>query len=204
MMNKIYLVLYLKDIKNNRKKSNTINDKFKNMNDNLELKIDKLFALYEIIEEKAFEILLEKLKEEAKEYKKILEEKIKNKLQNAIDKNILLNQDLIIKGIKKYIVRYFLGDNIVNNPILKNIKLEDIFSKQDIWSKNIFTDKKFKDEKNKLISLNQKENCLLIYFYGIIFKNLIESVIYNDDDDDEEKKPLDRKFEDENPSDDEI
>ena len=54
MMNKIYLVLYLKDIKNNRKKSNTINDKFKNMNDNLELKIDKLFALYEIIEEKAF------------------------------------------------------------------------------------------------------------------------------------------------------
>ena len=203
MMNKIYLVLYLKDIKNNRKKSNTINDKFKNMNDNLELKIDKLFALYEIIEEKAFEILLEKLKEETKEYKKILEEKIKNKLQNAIDKNILLNQDLIIKGIKKYIVRYFLGDNIVNNPILKNIKLEDIFSKQDIWSKNIFTDKKFKDEKNKLISLNQKENCLLIYFYGIIFKNLIESVIYNDDDD-EEKKPLDRKFEDENPSDDEI
>ena len=147
--------------------------------------------------------MLEKLKEKAKVYKKIFEEKIKNNLKNTIDKNILLNQDLIIKGIKKYIVRYFLGDNIVNNTILKNIKLEDIFSKQDIWSKNIFTDKKFKDEKNKLISLNQKENCLLIYFYGIIFKNLIESVIYNDDDD-EEKKPLDRKFEDENPSDDEI
>ena len=132
--------------------------------------------------------MLEKLKEKAKVYKKIFEEKIKNNLQNAIDKNILLNRDLIIKGIKKYIVRYFLGDNIVNNPILKNIKIEDIFSIQDIWSKNIFTDKKFKDEKNKLISLNQKENCLLIYFYGIIFKNLIESVIYNDDDD-EEKNP---------------
>ena len=130
---------------------------------------------------------------------------MKNNLENKIDKNILLNQDLIIKGIKRFIVRYCLGNNIGNNPILKNIKLEDIFSKQDIWSKNILTDKKFKEEKNKLISLNQKENYLLIYFYGIIFNNLIESkIVHNDDDDDEEKNPLDRVSEDENSSDEEI
>ena len=80
---------------------------------------------------------------------------------------------------------------------------KDIFSKQDIWSKNILTDKKFKEEKNKLISLNQKENYLLIYFYGIIFNNLIESKIVHNDDD-EEKNPLDRVSEDENSSDEEI
>ena len=212
----LYLVLYLKDInfKNKNasinylikimeKENNIINEKFKNMFENLELNIDQIFSLYEIIEEKAFDILLEKLKGEAKVYDLILEEKVKDDLKNAINKNTLLNQDLIIKGIKKYIVRYCLGNNVGNNPILKNIKIEDIFSNQDIWSKNIFTDTKFQEEKNKLISLNQKENNLLIYFYGIIFKNLIESVI-DINDNEEDKIDFDKESEDDNSLDDEI
>ena len=95
----------------------------------------------------------------------------------------LLNQDLLINGIKKYIVRYFLGDSIRNNPHnLENIKFDDIFNRMDIWGKNIFDDKKFKDESNKLCSLNKKENNnLLIYFYSAIFKKEDKLPTVNED-----------------------
>ena len=59
--------------------------------------------LYEIVEEMAFKDLIGKIKDELKEYEK---EEEKEELNNKIDENTLLNKEQIIKGIKKYIVRY--------------------------------------------------------------------------------------------------
>ena len=90
--------------------------------------------------------------------------------KKLIDNNIILKEDLLVKSIKKYIIRYCLGDNNGKDPILKKVKFEDIFNKIDIWGEAIFNDEKFKDESRALISEYQKDNNLLIYFYEIIFQ----------------------------------
>ena len=151
---------------------------------NLKLNISQIFSLYEKIEEKAFDALVGKIKEETKKFESDkINEETENRIKNIINNNSLLNQDLLINGIKKYIVRYFLGDSIRNNPHnLENIKFDDIFNRMDIWGKNIFDDKKFKDESNKLCSLNKKENNnLLMYFYSAIFKKEDKLPTVNED-----------------------
>ena len=181
-------MLYLKDekfistktdidylIKLMEKENNKIDENLKKLFDNIEYKlnISQIFSLYEKIEEKAFNVLIEEIGEETKKYESITSnKKIENEIKNIINDNSLLNQDLIINGIKKYIIRYFLGDSTNNNPNhLGNIKFDDIFNRVDIWGKNMFDDKRFKDESNKLCALNKNENNnLLIFFYGIIFK----------------------------------
>ena len=162
-------------IKLMEKENNKIDENLKKLFDNIEYKlnISQIFSLYEKIEEKAFNVLIEEIGEETKKYESITNnEKIENEIKNIINDNSLLNQDLIINGIKKYIIRYFLGDSTSNNPHhLENIKFDDIFNRVDIWGKNMFDDKRFKDESNKLCTLNKNENNnLLIFFYGIIFK----------------------------------
>ena len=176
----IYLMIYLKDEKLNlqkvdiiyliklmEKENNKINDEFKNLFIDLKLNINQIYALYEIIEEKAFEYLIEKIKDETKEYET---EKENDLFKKLIDNNIILKEDLLVKSIKKYIIRYCLGDNNGKDPILKKVKFEDIFNKIDIWGEAIFNDEKFKDESRALISEYQKDNNLLIYFYEIIFQ----------------------------------
>ena len=158
-------IIYL--IKLMEKENNKINDEFKNLFIDLKLNINQIYALYEIIEEKAFEYLIEKIKDETKEYET---EKENDLFKKIIDNNIILKEDILIKSIKKYIIRYCLGDNNGKDPILKKVKFEDIFNKIDIWGEAIFNDEKFKDESRALISEYQKDNNLLIYFYEIIFQ----------------------------------
>ena len=193
----LYLMIYLKDekiispktdidylIKLMEKENNKIDEKFKNLFNSIKLNISQLFSLYEKIEEKAFDALVEKIKQETKKFESDkINEETENRIKNIINNNSLLNQDLLINGIKKYIVRYFLGDSIRNNPHnLENIKFDDIFNRMDIWGKNIFDDKKFKDESNKLCSLNKKENNnLLMYFYSAIFKKEDKLPTVNED-----------------------
>ena len=181
----LYLMIYLKDEKFNvtktsidyiiklmEKENNKISDKFKLLITD-KLNINHIFALYEIIEEKAFKYLMKRIKDELEKYEG--EEAKEKEFEDIFDKNSLINEKLLVKNITKYIVRYCLGDNNGNNQILKNIKFEDVFKKIDIWGKITFNDAKFKDESNKLCSLNQKENCLLKYIFGIIYKGYFES-----------------------------
>ncbi len=69
-------------------------------------------------------------------------------------------------------MRYCLGDkNKINDIIKINNIISDIFSIEDIWGDTIFNNKDFKDESNKIISINQNDNnCVLKYCYNIIFK----------------------------------
>ena len=183
----IYLVYYLRDkkilnskkpkindiIKLMEKENNIFSQEFKSLFEFIEIRINQIFRLYEKIEEKAFPILIEKIKDETKEYKNIIALEEEENIQNILNDNTLLKQDDIKQGIKKYIMRYYLGDMRADHD-LKKIKFKDIFNRIDVWDKVIFKDGKFKEEVDKLLTLNQKENNLLIYFYGIIFENEVE------------------------------
>ena len=188
----IYLMEYLKNeksidqntnikyiIKLMKKENNKLVEPFEELFENLKLKINQIFYLYELIEEKVFDSLTQIIKEEFKsdERMKISEEREKE-IQKELNDNSLLKQDVIIKAIKKYFVRYCLGDNSDNKSILNNIKINDVFNKIDIWDKTIFEKNLFKEESKKLCDFNQKENCMLIYFYRILFD--IENELNND------------------------
>ena len=180
----LYLMIYLKDEKLNlqkldinnyliklmEKENNQIDKKFKNLFENLKLNINQIYALYEIIEEKAFHNLLEKIKDETTEYETEKENELFKKI---IENNTILKEDILIKGIKKYIIRYCLGDYNGKKPILKDVKFEDMFNKIDIWGETIFNNEKFKEESKTLISEYHKDNNLLIYCYEIVFKKTI-------------------------------
>ena len=71
--------------------------------------------------------------------------------------------------MKKYFLRYCLGDYEKRENIFNNMKVEKIFSKIDIWGKNIFEDSKFDAEQKKLKSFNEIEN----YLINILFKKNI-------------------------------
>lgn len=104
-------------------------------------------------------------------------------IQNEISNNSILNEDLLIKTLKKYIVRYCLGDNSgINNWY--NIKLDDEFNKIEVWDKNIFNNEKFKEDKNKLISINNEDNCLLNYLFMKIFEIVENDEQFNNDEPD--------------------
>ena len=177
-------MIYLKDEKLNlqkldinnyliklmEKENNQIDKKFKNLFENLKLNIKQIYSLYEIIEEKAFNHLLEKIKDETTEYETEKENELFKKI---IENNTILKEDILIKGIKKYIIRYCLGDYNGNKPILKNVKFEDMFNKIDIWGETIFNNEIFKEESKTIISEYHKDNNLLIYFYEIVFKKAI-------------------------------
>ena len=185
--NCLYVIIYLMDyLKNDKsidgktnikdiiqimkKENNQFVESFEELFENLKLNINQIFYLYELIEEKVFNILTQNIKEELKsdEKMKISEEKEKE-IQNELNNNTLLKEDAIIKAIKKYFVRYYLGDNSDNKSISNNIKINDIFNKIDVWNKEIVEKNSFKEENKKLCDFNGTENCLLIYFYNIIF-----------------------------------
>ena len=179
----IYLMIYLKDekliekntsieylIKLMEKENNKIINSFKDLYDFSNLNISQIFALYEIIEINAFKILTKKINEEIQStINTVLPEEIEKEIKELIEKNSLLKEAIIIDGIKKYIIRYFLGDNNGIKFDLKSIKFNDIFKKMDIWGKKLFNDVKFKEESEKLCNFEKEKDYLLIYFYKIIF-----------------------------------
>ena len=193
----IYLMTYLKNekfkgeetkieyiIKLMQKENNIMNETFILLIENSYFNINQILSLYEIIEENVFDVLTKKLKEKIIEDKVInIPEEKENETTNEINKTSLIKEDLLMKGLKKYIVRYYLGDNEGDNNILNNIKLDDIFNKLDIWNKNIFNEEKFNEDKNKLCSINE-DNCLLYHLFMKIFNIELEDNISSSDDPD--------------------
>ena len=173
------------------KENNNLSETFISLIENSYFNINQILSLYELIEENAFDSLTKELKEKLIKNKTInIPEEKEKEIQNEINKTSILKEDLLIKGLKKYIVRYYLGNNSGDNNILNNIKLEDIFNRPDIWNKKYLNDKKFNEDKDKLCSIN-KENSLLIYLFMKIF-NIKNEIVEGEEDenssDNEDKK----------------
>ena len=189
----IYLMTYLKNekfkaeetkieyiLKLMQKENNNMNETFISLIENSYFNINQILSLHEIIEENIFDILTKKIKEKIKKDNIInISEEKENEIKNEIINTFIIKEDILIKVLKKYIIRYYLGNMSGDNNIINNIKFDDIFNRIDIWDKIIFTNEKFNDDKNKLCSINE-ENCLLYYLFMEIFN--INNEIDDDDD----------------------
>ena len=125
-----------------------------------------LISFYEIIELKVFEYLTEGIKEKMKGNVNVLMPNQKKEIENILENNE--TKIGLINGIKKYILRYCIGDNKNKNDVLEkfNNNLEDLFKKSDIW---IDDTQISKEKRDKLISINKNNKCVVKYFYNIIF-----------------------------------
>ena len=100
--------------------------------------INNLLHLYEIFELKSFDYLTEKINQKINEIN--IEINTNQEMDNIFkNNNSLLNEDKLINGIKRYILRYCLGDNKNIDNIINKMDnmLNDIFNKADIWGKTI-------------------------------------------------------------------
>ena len=132
------------------------------------LYICHLISFYEIIELKVFEYLTEGIKEKMKGNLNTLMINQKKEIENILDKNEVKTG--LINGIKRYILRYCIGDNKNRNDVLEkfNNNFEDLFKKRDIWIDNTQISK---EKREKLILINKNNKCVVKYFYNIIFGN---------------------------------
>ena len=105
--------------------------------------------------------------------------------------NLLLNEEKFFEGIKKYIMRYCMGDNHDKKDIIKNLDINKIFEKKCIWhflKKNEEQENQFQNEVDKLIKLNQDEkNYLINYILKKLFEKKLEGrnrneIVLNNDD----------------------
>ncbi len=164
----------LKIIENNNFKNNDDDMKAFLKNDlSQSLFISHLLPFYEFVELKAFEYLTKEIKQQLNQNDVNIVKNIKEKILNHFNKknNNLIKKEELINGIKKYIIRYCLGDYEDKNKILDKINnnFKDIFKRSDIWEEKIFNIQKFKDESNELININKEENCIIKYCLAIIF-----------------------------------
>ena len=113
----------------------------------------------------------------------------------------MLNKDFLLYSIKKYILRYCLGNYDIQNEALNNLtSFKDLFNKTDIFRKEILEDKRFEEEFKQLNSLNDKENNIIKYFNNLIFKDMEDDKLKKKeeeideegiiDDDDEKNKRI--------------
>ena len=133
--------------------------------------INHLIYLYENIEIKCFDYMTDEVCNEIKDLN-IKEEnitKINEYFKTDKEPKLLLNENLIINCIKKYILRYCIGNYQEKSEIVKNINLANILNKADIWSDEVYKNDKFKDEVNNLMNMND-EDCLMNYFLSKLFK----------------------------------
>ena len=178
-----------------------ISDKLKDFMKNGDLQslyICHLLSFYEIIELKAFEYLTKDIKNNINKDEIKVKKEYKEKILQHLNKgqnDLLIKKDILENGIKKYILRYCLGDYKEKDKILENLNtnFKDIFERKDIWEYKIFKDEnKFKEESRQLIEINQKENCIVKYFYNIIFG------FVNDNDNDKEELLMKNDYNDYN------
>jgi len=129
--------------------------------------INNILSLYE-------EICFDYFKE------KLMPHKLANQnseINDPVNDLQLITKKDISKATKKFVMRYCLGDYDKKENILKNMKIDNMFLKRDIWKKEIFNSPKFKEDCEKLKSLNiENDNYLDNYFlYNIINENDSES-----------------------------
>ena len=165
--------------------------------------ISHLFQLYEFIELKAFDYLTKEIKQQLNKKDLILERKIQEKVLNHFKKgNQLINKETLLNSVRKYIIRYCLGDYEDKNKILDKMyyNFEDIFKRVDIWEEKIFNDKRFNDESKELININKEGNIVLKYCLSVVFGFVERKGSVDDDnfdnreeDEDEEEENYQRK-----------
>ena len=158
-------------LKENYKMSDEFNKFLKSYDDIIT--INNILFFYEKIELKLFDKLTEKIKP-----KKEIKKEIRDKIDKYFEKNnLLLNKDILSDSLKKYILRYCLGNYDIQNEALNNLtNFNDIFNRSDIFREKIFKDERYQEEFNQLNRLNDnKENNIINYFYNLI---------YNDKEDD--------------------
>ena len=83
---------------------------------------------------------------------------------NKNSNDLLLNEGILLDGIKKFIMRYCLGDNQDKIEVIKKVDLKNIFDKKCIWHFILSKkeqENKFKDEVNTLLNLDKEGNNLI-------------------------------------------
>ena len=135
------------------------------------ISFNNIIFLYENVEKKVFVYLTENIKNNFK--KERLTNEIKDKI-NAIleDQNMPINKEIFINSIKKYILRYCLGNNSNKSKILENFQnINDILNKYDIWGKEIRSNQNFGENCEKIKDINNEGNCIIKYCLNILFSN---------------------------------
>ena len=125
--------------------------------------VNQILFIYEYLELEYFDCFVEDLNQNAQTINENNQKEIDKYFENS---ELLLTKNVVNDALKKYFLRYCLGDYEKRENIFNNMKVEKIFSKIDIWGKNIFEDSKFDAEQKKLKSFNEIEN----YFINILFK----------------------------------
>ena len=134
--------------------------------------INNLLYLYEKAEIKYFDYI-DYISEEISKNNNIIQENIKNIEDYFKEKNdqLLIKEITFLDIVKKYIMRYCLGDNQNKNEIIKNIDMTKILEEKSVWIFIDINDEKeemVKNEKNQLLELNE-ENNLMKYVFKKLF-----------------------------------
>ncbi len=186
----IYIMTYEKDnkyinsdtsinylIKIIEKENYKMNEQFKSFMGDYSILINNLISFYEIIELNSFGYLTNEMANKINENGFQISDDQKENISKILNANKYLSHDNLINGIKKYIFRYCLGDNNILDKINQNFS--NIFNRIDIWEDNRNND--FIKEYKNLISINEKENCIIKYCFHSIFQGQIkENVSQND------------------------
>lgn len=159
--------------------------------------INNLLYLYEKAEIKYFDYI----SEEISKNNNIIQENIKNIEDYFKEKNdqLLIKEITFLDTVKKYIMRYCLGDNQNKNEIIKNIDMKKIIEEKSVWIFIDINDEKeemVKNEKNKLLELNEEDNLMKYVFKKLFGSKKSEQKKKRDiplDDDEEEQLARRRK-----------
>ena len=143
--------------------------------------IKNLISFYERIELDSFGYLTNEMSNKINEKSFQISDDQKKNISKMLNDNTYLSHDNLIIGIEKYILRYCFGDNNILDKINNNFS--NIFNRIDIWEDNRNND--FIKEYKNLISINEKENCIIKYCFHSIFQEQIkENLPLNDNNND--------------------
>ena len=159
-------------ISNILEKNNYLMDEsLKNMLDNFNeaLYIEHILLLLGKFEIKYFDVLTDDIKSYLKI--DITDENCNIVSDYFKQENLLLTEEIFKNVVKKYILRYCLGNYKNANEIFNNINVENISQRDDLFSNKVFEDEKFEKEFSKLKELNQSKdkNYVIQYFLKKIF-----------------------------------
>ena len=175
-----------------QKSNYQINDSLMDLLRQNDIHINNLLFLYQKIEIKCFEYLTEEIKNQFNDNN--VNEETNNKIIEYFKNDkLLLNEIIILDSIKKYILRYCIGNYQNKNDIPKYIDLEKILNKTDVWDDKIYNNDNFKEEKTQLININNENNCLMKYFLNKLFESKKEIIEEKNEEINENKAQRRRK-----------